>query len=200
MFERSGNVVVDPEERADTMPLPIEQMDDAQVLESLQHAAAQQSYWEARQIRLMKRMHELRTEDGTAEYAGDEVAVFMHWAPLKGSDKVKKAVTMLERVPQVVDALEDGSIDYPKAHAIVEGTASLEPEVAQQVATTVLTKAPLQTTAAMRTRMRRLVNNADPQAAEKRRELGRENRKVSVWVDHDRAMGTISATLPIEDI
>src|SRR5436309_1529995 len=200
MFECGGMVLVDPEERADNMPLPVEQMDAAQVLESLRYAAAQQAYWEAQQVRLLDRMHQLRIEDGTAEFLGDEVAVFMHWSPWKGARKVGQAVTMMERVPQVVDALEQGDIDYPKADAIADGTAALEPETAREVATQVLVRAPKQTTAAMRTRMRRLVNKADPEAAEKRRKQGREDRKVSVWVDHDNAMGTIAATLPIEDI
>src|SRR5204863_2230652 len=128
MFEGSGVSTVDPAQPGGEMPLPIEHMDATGALESLRHARAQQAYWEARQIRLLKRMHELRTQDGTADYVGDEVAVFLHWAPQKGTEKVDQAVTMVERVPNVVDALEDGRIDYPKAHAIVDGTSTLEPE------------------------------------------------------------------------
>src|SRR5947208_12141336 len=149
MFEDGAVKAVDLERRVGEMPLPIEHMGATQALESLQYAAAQQAYWEAQQIRLLKRMHELRTQDGTADYVGDEVAVFLHWAPQKGTEKVDQAVTMVERVPDVVDALEDGRIDYPKAHAIVDGTSSLEPETAREVAAQVLVKAPRQTTSAM---------------------------------------------------
>src|SRR5947208_15988860 len=111
MFEDGAVKAVDLERRVGEMPLPIEHMGATGALESLRHARAQQAYWEARQIRLLKRMHELRTQDGTADYVGDEVAVFLHWPPQKGTEKVDQAVTMVEQEPNVVDASADARID-----------------------------------------------------------------------------------------
>ena len=75
----------------------------------------------------------------------------------------------------------------PKALAIIDGVAGLEPGLARAVEDMVLVKAPGETAGELRAAVRRAVLAADPAAARVRRETAEKDARVELW---DEPAGT----------
>src|SRR5207237_1115159 len=116
----SENLVLDPPVTA------IENMSVVEALDQMRRDEAIIAQCEARKIRAMARIHELRKDPktGKAEFASDEIALEMRWSPVAASRKVDEAITLIERLPDTVDQLEAGRIDLAKARAVHELTST----------------------------------------------------------------------------
>jgi hypothetical protein len=119
-----------------------------------------------------------------AEHCGDEVAAALRLSAGQ-ADRVLEVAAGLARIPEVHAALEAGQIDYAKACAFVDLLAGLSAEKAREIARKLLSGglagAGGQTSGKLRRRLEREVFDADPDAAEKRREEGRKLTRVDNW-------------------
>jgi hypothetical protein len=166
-------------------------MSDVEVLEFMQAVQRQKSVLDGQMVRAVARLHALRETMVSAKYVSDELAAALSWSTRAASHLVYTAVDLADRLPQTVAALEAGQLDMPKAKAILEWTAPLEDEPAQQVAAGVVAWSVGRTVSAVRQKLAREVLKVDPAAAEARRRERIERRSVEV-VPQDDGMATLA--------
>jgi hypothetical protein len=106
-------------------------------------------------------------------------------------------VTLAWRLAATGAALREGMIDLSRARLIAEETAVLNDDAARAVEEKILPRAGDQTTAQLRTALRRAVIAADPQAAERRREEAERRAKVSLYGDEDCTATLTGSGLPV---
>ena len=169
-------------------------MSDVEVLDYLQQLARQRSLIEARMARAMAHFHHLRQDFEGGKYASEEIAAALSWSPMTAANTMGTAIRLVERLPKTVAAVESGMLDMPKARAILDWTETLPVDVGRKIAETVQEWSIGRTPAALRQKLAREVTKADPAAAEARRRVRREQRKVSYFPDTDGM-----ATLQIYD-
>lgn len=99
----------------------------------------------------------------------------------------------------VVEALEDGSIDLPRARAFVEGLGHLPGEVAMEVQDQVLPSAPRRTVRHVRQDIARALVSTDPEEATSRHARARGRRRVCRPTPLADGMAGIWAVLPAAD-
>ena len=113
------------------------------------------------------------------EYTADEVRGALVWTRRAAAVAVDYAFEMMVRFPQIGRALSEGAIDLSRARVIVNEVSGLTESESVVVIDRILTIAPELTTGQIRSRMRRLCIDADPEAAQKRYESGVEARQVT---------------------
>lgn len=113
------------------------------------------------------------------QYTAEEVRAALVWTRRAAESTVGYAWQITEQYPRVGEALYEGLIDLSRARVIVDGVGGLGQEEAELVVERVLEDAPRLTTGQIRARIRRLVADADPDAAKKRYEAGLGDRRVS---------------------
>ncbi len=105
----------------------------------------------------------------------------------RGAENLADRARSLADLPATAAGLRLGRIDMPKALAIIDGVAGLEPGLARAVEDMVLVKAPGETAGELRAAVRRAVLAADPAAARVRRETAEKDARVELW---DEPAGT----------
>jgi hypothetical protein len=129
------------------------------------------------------------------EQAGAEVALMLRIAGVTAAHRVAEAVTLVERYPAALDALEAGAVTLAKVRIIAEQTAQLTDTQAGRVERTVLGRAGGQTPGQLRQSVRRAVLNTDPDAVRRRQQAALRERGVSLY-DLPDGMAMLSACLP----
>ena len=114
------------------------------------------------------------------EHVSGEVAAALTLTQRAGSRLVEIA-GLLERLPAVRRALAAGVIDWARAVVFAEELAACDDETARKIVDRILPQAGGMTTGQLRRALRREVQLADPDAAHRRRELGRKNAAVHRW-------------------
>jgi hypothetical protein len=122
------------------------------------------------------------------EFQADEIRAALALTRYAAEHQLALARDLIERLPQVWDALHAGRIDLPNARAIVAGTARVSQAVAWQIADEVLARAPERTTGQLRARIQKLVIASDPDGARER--YGRTVADRAVIAVRDDATGT----------
>jgi hypothetical protein len=112
------------------------------------------------------------------EFAADEIRCELHWTRRAAEFELDSAYAVVKGLPRVWAAQYAGRIDQRRAKVFVEETRSLSTELARSVAEVVLPEAGRLTTGQLATKLRRLVLELDPAAAERRYEQGVADRKV----------------------
>jgi hypothetical protein len=113
--------------------------------------------------------------------------------------QVDLAFQLAERLPQVGEALNAGSIDLPRARVICDQTIHLPRESAQGVADSALLAAPELTTGQLRARIQRLIITVDPASAADRYQRRLEERRVVVEAEVDGTANLLGLHLPAAD-
>lgn len=150
---------------------PVEAMPPDELLAELRAVAAERARLDAREIRLLARFSALRTDPNSgADYAADEVAAELRLTPLAAVRRVTNAVTLAQRLPATVNALERGELDMQKAVAIAEHVRVLDQKKAAVVEAAVLEFAPGRTVRQIRDKVGREVIKVDRDGAEARRQ------------------------------
>lgn len=90
------------------------------------------------------------------------------------------ALTLTRRLPQVLRALGDGTIDLARARTIDRGTTHLSDAVAGRVVDAVIGEAPALTTGQLRARLRELCAEVDASDAQRRYDDAHAERRVVV--------------------
>src|ERR1700751_1442621 len=98
--------------------LGISTMNDEETLNHLHKWLRIRNEAEAQIVRGLEHFFRLREHIEDGKYAHDEIAAELSWSTLTAARHVHTAVRLVERLPGVVDALEVGQVDMPKARAI----------------------------------------------------------------------------------
>ena len=133
-------------------------------------------------------------EDAIAS-AEAEIALVLHTTTRTAGCRADDARELRHRFPATMTALLDGRITLSQARAIVDGGIDLNDEQALALEQQVIRRAGRQTLGQLRESVRRAATNVDPEAAERRHQRKRRERKVVLYPERD-GMATLAATLP----
>jgi hypothetical protein len=134
------------------------------------------------------------------EYCADELRAALRWTRKSAENTLDVAWRLVERLPQVWEALRDGRIDLPRARAIIDSTDHVDEAIAREVADRILDRAPDLTTGQLRAAIRRLCIEADPDEAAKRYEEGLEERRVVAEPSPDGTADLCGLKLPVDRV
>jgi hypothetical protein len=132
------------------------------------------------------------------EYVNDEVASALTLTAASADDVIRFATELTGRLPATFTALADGDLDYPKARTLWHVTARVSDDVAAEIETRVLPRAPGQTTGEIRAKIRRLVKRLDPGALARRREGAETQRDVQLVETDDGTAHLTGVDLPAD--
>jgi hypothetical protein len=126
------------------------------------------------------------------EHLEDEVAALLRLSARAAAKQVALAAAMT-RLPTVAQALAAGRIDMDKAAVFADELIVVDDdEAAAQIAAGLIGAAPGLTAGQIRARLRGRIDRHDPGAAKRRKEKGRQEARVDVWIDAD-GTGAIAA-------
>ena len=134
--------------------------------------------------------------DAHIEFAAAEVRTALTLTRRAADYRVQTAVRLNQDLPAVLDALRRGDIDMPRVLEIDRSTAHLEPHVAQRVVDELLPHAPGLTTGQIRTRLRKLSLEVEPEEAKQRYDHAVEGRRVVFWSTPDGTASMEATDLP----
>ena len=107
-----------------------------------------------------------------------EVRVALTWTRRRAETELSLALDLHERHPDVLAALDRGTIDVARARTIIRGTEHLDDDAARRVGTMVLEDAEYLTTGEINARVRALAAATDTEAASRRFANAHEQRRV----------------------
>jgi hypothetical protein len=175
-----------------------------ELIDALQASARLIAWAQARQVELIaevaRREPVIEAHLGLSalEPAAHEVAVALNWSAATARARVHEAVHLVTVRTQTLSALRDGRIDWPRARAILDGVAPLQPAAAAVVEAKVLVRAPMQTPAQLRACLKREVNRHDARGSDERHRAAVEERRV-VFTPQPDGMAELWALLPADD-
>jgi hypothetical protein len=130
--------------------------------------------------------------------AAAEIAAALTWTKRTALARLQEARLFMQRLPAVWEAMRAGRIDEPKARVLVHGTQVLDEPTAREVVGRILPQAPELTTGQLAHRLRRLVIEADADAAAKAYEQGVAERKVVRGLNPDGTAYLSGCNLPAD--
>ncbi|HUD78536.1 MAG TPA: HNH endonuclease signature motif containing protein [Streptosporangiaceae bacterium] len=134
-----------------------------------------------------------------AGHVDDEAAAALSLTGRAAGRLLQAAVT-LGRLPDVLQALAAGRIDWVKACLFTDLLAGLPDDVATAIARTVLAGADHKTSGQLRAALARAVLAYDPASAQRRREAAaREDASVQLWNEPSGNCGLAGRELPAAD-
>jgi hypothetical protein len=141
-------------------------------------------------------IRELAARRGDPQFVADEIAAELRLSRVAATTRLGLAMD-LDRLPAIGTAMAEGRLDLPKARAIADAVAVLDPPVAVVVADKAVERATRQTVGELRALLRRAVLKADPGAAEARHAQLVADRRVTVTAVSD-GMAELWALLPAD--
>ncbi|MFS8095736.1 HNH endonuclease [Lentzea alba] len=148
-------------------------MEDVEFLDALAYHDKQIAYHQAQQMRVLA-AYAIKCEG--EEFFDAEIAAAMRWTTRWTTDQIAMALDLASKLPQTLNALEKGEIDFYKARVLYDKTVPLSADLAAQVEQRVLAKAPDQTGAQMRQLTNRVVMRVDPEGHKERAEMRKAQR------------------------
>ena len=136
--------------------------------------------------------------DTEIEFASDEIRAALTWTRRAADRHLDLGYELMKRLPNLWEALHQGSIDLARARVIIDHTTHLEVEEARRVTETVLETASGLTTGQLAARLRRLIIETDPHSAEKRYQQGIAERRVMVEPNPDGTANLHGMSLPAD--
>jgi hypothetical protein len=109
--------------------------------------------------------------------AAAEIGAALTWTKRSALARLRESWGLVERLPAVWAALRAGLIDLDRAKVLIEGTGAVPEPLARRIAAQILPQAPDLTTGQL-AQLRKLVLQADPDAARERYEQAVAERKV----------------------
>jgi uncharacterized protein DUF222 len=168
---------------------------DDGVLSVIAAAEKAMSWLQAVQLRALAEFDRRRPAD---EFAGEEVAGVLTLSPRTGVNRLDWAIEVARRLPRTLAAMEAGAISYAQLRVIAEETLHLAVEDVPAVEERVLAGVADKTPGQVRRMTKRAVLAVDTDAAIRRAERARTERKVVVNPLPD-GMAEFVATLPAPD-
>jgi hypothetical protein len=133
------------------------------------------------------------------EFAAFEISAALTWTRRAADVQLDLAFTIVRTLPSLHAAMASGEVDLPKARVIVDGVAALDLELARSIVAAILPQAPALTTGELRTRLAKLVIQADPEAAVKRHKARKKQRRVELQNTEDSCAALLGLNLPADD-
>jgi len=137
--------------------------------------------------------------DEAMESAEGEIRAALTLTRRAAEFQLGTAYELRDRLPNVWQALHDGSIDLPRARVLCNETVHLPIEQAQQIAEVALARAPSQTTDQLGARIRKLVISLDPDSAKDRYEEAVSERRVVLEPNPHGTTNLLGLDLPAAD-
>jgi hypothetical protein len=122
---------------------------------------------------------------GAGRWAEVEVALAMCWTSRAAGGQLGLADDVIDKLPVVFAALDEGIIDVPKARVLCDAVVGLDTTTARRVVDQVIGEAHRLTTGQLRYRLRRLVLAADPDAVKRAAERMLPGRRVQAKLTDD---------------
>jgi hypothetical protein len=172
--------------------------DQVRVLQSYQRIV---SFFQARLLETMASISQLMGElEADPEIAHDsaaaEIGAALRLTRRAAESDLALAVALKERLPQVGEALASGIIDLRRVRVIVEGTAHLSEAATRVVVDRILEAAGRLTTGQLRTLIRRVCVQADPDDAAVRYREAVEERRLQAQPTVDGTAHLFGLDLP----
>ena len=134
------------------------------------------------------------------EDSSAEIGAALHLTRRAADIALGIAWDLVERLPEVGEALSAGLIDLARARVICDGTGHLTEDQAREAARVVLPEAPRLTTGQLAARLRRLTMSIDPEDARHRYETAVEERRVIGESNPDGTANLLALNLPPESV
>ena len=131
-----------------------------------------------------------------SEWAVDEVMLALGLSSAVATGLLADSITLAERLPATVDALEQARIGWPHARAMAEIVGPLQDEARAGVEARLLARAEGKTVGQLKVAARRAVLRADTAAAAQQLAAAIRDRSVRAYPG-EHGMGTLAATMPI---
>ncbi|GLY88504.1 DUF222 domain-containing protein [Actinoallomurus iriomotensis] len=132
------------------------------------------------------------------DYLYDEVAEALTLTSTAADGLIRFATELTRRLPATYAALAAGDIDHTKARTIWHATDQVDEKLTSTIEAEVLPKAPEQTTGQIRAKIRRLIKQLNPEAADRRREEAEKRRGVELIETQDGTSHLTGVDLPAE--
>ena len=165
----------------------------------LEELEALKAHLAARQARLTARLDDLQA-DASDRSVGAQVALARHESPHRGGRLLSMACTLVDDLPHVFQALDDGLINEHRAEILASEAehvhSALRPDYDTALGELLGTGAPLGDRA-LRLAAQRIAMRLDDQAATRRRERAHRNRHVT---SQRREDGTAQITAVVSDV
>ena len=131
-----------------------------------------------------------------AEAAAAEVRAALHLTRRCADTEVGIALELQTRLPRVHEMLASGDLDLRRARVLLDGTSHLDDAAARRVIDQIADDATRYTTGQLRTRLRRLCIEAEPDDAALRFEDAAEERRVVVEPNDTGTANYLGMDLP----
>ncbi|WP_019818797.1 HNH endonuclease [Saccharomonospora saliphila] len=174
-------------ERSDDVP-------EGSVLDRVREWGACLARLEAAQLRDIAEYHRRR---GGAPDVAAELALALALSENQARRKLDLALTLTDRLPHTLAAMEAGQLGADKAAKVAEPTACLSDEHAREVDAALAGRLAGREPGWIRRAVTRLVARVDPGGASERARRRRAERRVELVHGHD-GMATLFADLPAE--
>ena len=132
---------------------------------------------------------------GTSEFFVSELASVINASDRSAGILATHSYVLVERLPCVWAALADGELDWPRARVFVDVLGAAAAGVAETVAPQVLPEATELSLGRLRARLNRAVLEADPTAADGRREHAERSADVRLYPTGD-GMSELAMEMP----
>lgn len=152
---------------------------------------------QARQVAAMAALERFRRGTPLAEFTATEVGFALRLSPNAAQDRLAVAVELAGRLPQTLDLLGSGRVDYYRARCVVEAVTGLDDDTAAAVQARVLPVAGERTATQLKAALRRAVQAADPDGAERRHQHASRGRRVELIPAED-GMAAVSLVAPAD--
>ncbi len=134
-----------------------------------------------------------------AEFAAFEIASAFTWTRQFAATQLDLAYAVIRRLPALHEAMAAGDLELAKARVLVDGVLALEQDLARSIVAQILPEAPGLTTGQLGPRLAKLVIDADPDAAVKRRKTKERDRRVELQPEQDGCANLLGLNLPAEE-
>jgi len=167
------------------------------IIDAAEHWERVIAHAQARQLKAFADLAELRRHpDGHYDdHTADELALALNISRVAANQRLELALTLTERLPATLAALEAGEIDLIRARALAVETYALTAEHATLVEARVLDRAKDQTAPQLRQAIRSAVLKVDPGGEQERHRRERQGRRV-VLSPSEHGMSELWAYLP----
>ncbi|WP_166463115.1 HNH endonuclease signature motif containing protein [Amycolatopsis acidicola] len=149
---------------------------------------------QAKMVRAMARLNQLRQRDPTV---ADEISLELHVTRQMAAARLELADALVTRLPCVLAEIEAGNTDLHAAAKIHDATSALPDEKCRDVDAALAPRLAGRDATQIRRAARDLVHRIDPEGSGERAAKRREDRSVRI-VHEDDAMASLTAYLPAE--
>ena len=184
-------------------------LSDAELIDAVVGFDRLTGWAEARQARMLAEFARRRPGDdpvlassdkasGISRFAPDEVGLALRLSRLSAAARLGQAVQLATRLPETLQAWQEGRLDERKIAAICDATLYLDDDKARAVQDRVLGRASGQTLGQLKGALNRAVLAVDPEGAAQRHRRARRDRRVAVGVERE-GMASLWALLAAPD-